>query len=195
MRVWRLCSDRHPPLTGEGARRVGGRWNHKGTKMVYCTGSLALAALEAFVHLSPGLLPDDYVAIEVDIPDEVKIEEVDMGALPADWRDTPGPDALRTIGSDWAASKTSAVLSVPSAVIPQERNFLLNPEHPDFSKLKEHPPERFRYDSRMAKPVPAAPQPAKKAAARKPAKKVAARKPAKKAVAAKPGRRRKKTSG
>jgi RES domain-containing protein len=157
--------------------------------MVYCTGSLALAALEAFVHFDPPLLPDDYVSIEVEIPDGVKIEEVDISVLPPDWRDTPGPDDLRTIGSDWVASGASAVLSVPSAIIPQERNFVLNPEHPDFSKLVAHPPEPFGFDSRMIKPLAAAPKPAKKAAAPKPAKKAAAPKPAKKAAAPKPAKK------
>jgi RES domain-containing protein len=167
MLVWRLCSSRYPALTGEGARLVGGRWNRKGTRVVYCSGSLALAALESFVHFDSSLLPDDYVAIAISIPDDVEIEEVDVATLPADWKSTPGPEVLMDIGSEWAASKRTLLLAVPSAVIGQERNYLVNPDHPDFSRLSVAPPQPFAFDSRMTKEVPAPPFLKKKSAPKK----------------------------
>jgi len=117
--------------------------------MVYCTTALSLAALEVFVHLDPDDLPDDLVAIRAELPDDVLPEVVDVATLPADWNRTPGPTALQDIGSTWVASSRSVALSVPSAIIPAERNVLLNPGHPDLARLVRHPPERFVFDPRM----------------------------------------------
>ena len=171
MLLWRLCSARYPALTGEGARRAGGRWNHKGTKMVYCSGSLALAVLEVFVHLDSSLLPDDLVAVAVEVPDEIVIDRLDPATLPPDWRDIPGPEALRDTGTDWVASGTGVALAVPSAIIEQEWNYLLNPDHPEFAKLLARAPEPFRFDARMQKAAPAVPaKPKRKTTAPKKAK-------------------------
>jgi len=152
MRAYRLSSKAHQAkaFTGEGARLAGGRWNHKGTRVVYCSESRALAAIELFVNLDPALAPAALVLIAIDVPDSI-ITEVDVATLPSDWRAYPAPDAVKDVGSEWAKEGTSAGLLVPSAVMPEEKNLLLNPEHPDFARVKIGKPSKFTFDSRMWK--------------------------------------------
>lgn len=151
--VWRLTLGRYAghAFDGEGARLYGGRWNHPGTALVYCSTTLSLAALEYFVNLEPFLAPGDLVAIPAEIPPDVSRSELDAALLPPDWRSYPAPERLQDLGTGWVRSGDSAVLLVPSAVIPRERNILLNPVHPDFLKIRIGPPEPFSYDPRMWK--------------------------------------------
>ena len=116
--------------------------------MVYTSTSLALAALELFVHLDPSQAPDDLVSIAATLPPNIKTETIDLADLPADWRriDHPAP---RDLGSDWAKSKRTLALRVPSAVIPGEWNVLLNPAHASFARITVADPRPFRYDQRM----------------------------------------------
>lgn len=152
-RVWRLTSVRHAEraFTGEGARLYGGRWNHAGTSLVYTSDTLSLAALEYFVHLEPDLAPDHLAARAAEIPDDIRIPILSLADLPAHWRTYPAPERLKELGTGWARSRVSVALSVPSAVLPQERNILLNPLHPDFARLRLLPPEDFSFDPRMWK--------------------------------------------
>ncbi len=135
LRVWRLVTARFAAsaFSGEGARRYAGRWHRKGVPVVYTAGNLSLAMLEMLVQDQP--LRARYLAIPAEIPSGLDIERVDIDRLPADWRDPAALDALRTIGSDWAAGLRSPVLAVPSAVVPAETNYLLNPRHPDFGQI------------------------------------------------------------
>jgi RES domain-containing protein len=149
LRVWRLCKRVHAAFDGEGARLVGGRWNPRGTRMVYTSSSLSLAALEILVHCEPALLPADLVAIPADIPPSLAIEPIDEARLPPDWSRLPAPDALAALGGVWLAAARSPVLSVPSAVVPRERNYLLNPAHPDFAKIRRGAAEAFSLDPRL----------------------------------------------
>ena len=149
LRVWRLCKRANSAFDGEGSRLVGGRWNRRGTRMVYTSASLSLAALEILVHCDPSLLPADLVAIPADIPVSLVIEPVDEGRLPSDWGRMPPPDALADLGSGWLDAARSPVLSVPSAVVPSERNYLLNPGHPEFTKISRGAPEPFSLDPRL----------------------------------------------
>lgn len=151
--VWRICARRHArsAFSGDGARLHGGRWNPPGIAVVYTAGSLSLATLELFVHLDPGNLPSDLVAISATIPDGIAVETIPQERLPPAWREYPAPETVQQVGERWAARGKTAVLSVPSAVIPQERNFLLNPAHVQFSRIEAHRPERFRFDPRMWK--------------------------------------------
>lgn len=151
MRVWRVCSKRHQRFDGEGARRYGGRWNHQGTSVVYTSGSLSLAALELFVHVDIDIAPADLMAIQADVPDSLTIEAIKIESLPKDWRRYPAPETLKDIGTAWAAKASTAILAVPSAVIPGERNYLLNPAHRDFKRIRIHKPTPFRFDPRMWK--------------------------------------------
>ncbi len=116
--------------------------------MVYASSSLALAAVETFVNLEPNLRPADLVSIEGGIPDAVEIRRLERTTLPPGWHETRD-ESLRRFGDKWIRSGESAALLVPSAAIRGEWNLLLNPAHPDFSKIKFKKPERFEFDARM----------------------------------------------
>jgi RES domain-containing protein len=152
LRVWRLCKRRHAAFDGAGARLAGGRWNRVGTAVIYTSATLSLAAQELFVHLSDEQAPPDLVSVSADIPAEVRIVPIRVSDLPEDWRTYPAPESLAEIGTEWVRRGESAVLKVPSAVIPQESNYLLNPAHPDFSRIHTDNPEPFVFDPRMWKP-------------------------------------------
>jgi RES domain-containing protein len=151
MRVWRIASATHADFDGEGARRHGSRWTPRGLPAVYTSATLSLAALERFVHADPDLEPDDLVATSVDVPDDVAVGSVEITDLPPNWREYPSPEALQAIGAAWVQRAASAVLSVPSVVIPHERNYILNPVHPDFGRLAIGKAEAFSFDPRMWK--------------------------------------------
>jgi RES domain-containing protein len=135
-------------FSGEGARLFPGRWNRKGTAMVYCAGSLSLAVLECFVHVVAADLPDDLIAIRAELPDDATTR-LTVASLPKNWRNLPGPAALQELGDEWVRGGATAGLLVPSAVVPTEWNILLNPGHPDMPKLKRLSAEPFQFDARM----------------------------------------------
>ena len=120
--------------------------------MVYTSMTLSLAALEYFVHLEPPGAPDDLVAVPAEIPDGVSRVWVDPSELPRKWRRYPAPETLADLGTRWARTGGTAVLIVPSAIIPAESNYLINPRHPDFSRIRVGQAERFSFDPRMWKP-------------------------------------------
>jgi RES domain-containing protein len=145
---WRITKRKHArhAFNGEGAREFGGRWNNPGIAVVYTAQSQSLAALEMLVHLdSPGLL-ESYVLFEVEI-DEALVQQV--ARLPKNWKGDPPPAQIRAIGDEWALAARSVALRVPSALVPSENNFLLNPNHPDFARLRIGKPIRFRFDPRL----------------------------------------------
>lgn len=151
--VWRIVKKNQAgeAFSGKGARLFGGRWNLRGAAVVYTADTLSLAALEYFVHLGPAMAGVELVSFRAEIPKRVTIEELAVATLPAGWREEPPPTFTRQLGSDWAAGGATAVLRVPSALIPAEHNFIINPEHPDFPKIKITGPDTFRFDSRMWK--------------------------------------------
>ena len=151
MRVWRIASATHATFDGEGARRYGSRWTPRGLPAVFTSATLSLAALERFVSTDADLEPVDLVTIAVEIETNIAIGTVIVADLSPNWREYPAPPALATIGERWLWESASAVLSVPSVVIPTERNFILNPAHADFARLVIHPLETFRFDPRMWK--------------------------------------------
>ncbi len=136
MRVWRICRRAHAadPLGGRGGLHASGRWHPRGIRIVYASSTLSLAALELLVHVDRDLLPSDLVQIEFDLPDDLPMERIEGGSLPSNWRRYPAPAALQRIGAGWIEAGKTAVLRVPSAVIPDEDNFLLNPAHPAINK-------------------------------------------------------------
>lgn len=152
MRVWRLAAAAHAALDGEGARRYGSRWTPPGYPVVYASSSLSLAALERLVHTDTDLQPPALVAIPIEIPSTVPVASIDLASLPGDWRDYPAPERLAHVGGRWLEAAATAVLSVPSAVIPHERNYLLNPVHPMFRRCSAGRPEPFSLDARLSKP-------------------------------------------
>ena len=133
---------------GEGARLHGGRWNSPGAAVVYTAGSESLAILELLVHLQASRLLAAYVSIRATI-DRSLVDVVAPASLPPEWRKFPAPIALQEIGNRWIAECRSAVLQVPSAVVPAETNFLLNPKHPDFRRVVIAPAAPFELDSRL----------------------------------------------
>ena len=146
-----MCEARYAAFDGEGARVFGGRWNRPGTPVVYTSGTLALAALEIFVHLDVPESAANLVAVPADVPASVPVAKVLASDLPARWREYIAPEALADIGARWAQARQTAVLAVPSAVIPQESNYLLNPAHALFSKISIGSAARFSFDPRMWK--------------------------------------------
>ncbi|MBC7838056.1 MAG: RES family NAD+ phosphorylase [Nitrospiraceae bacterium] len=153
MRVWRIILKLHlsQAFDGEGARQFGGRWNRLGTRVVYASATLSLAALEFFVNLDRDTEPDQLVAISADTPDDMRIEYIGVSDLPKNWRSYPVTEELQDLGTAWVASASTAMLVVPSAVIPEERNYLLSPAHPDFKRFRLNKPEAFHFDPRMWK--------------------------------------------
>jgi RES domain-containing protein len=150
MRLWRICRKVHATdaFSGEGARLYGGRWNSPGVRMVYTSPSLALAAIETFVHLEPNLQPDDLVSIAAEMADDVATERLDLKSLPRKWYELRD-ESLKKFGDRWIHAGETIALHVPSAAIRGEWNVLLNPEHPDFRKLRIEKSRPFQFDLRM----------------------------------------------
>jgi RES domain-containing protein len=151
--VYRICKTKYvtTAFDGEGAFRFGGRWNRRGTRMIYTAGSLALAALEMLVHLDDDDLILAYSYIVADIPAELILSVKAFRQLPKNWNASPTPASLQKLGDDWVREQVSAVLEVPTAIVPREKNYLLNPAHPDFAKIKLEKPKRFVFDERLHK--------------------------------------------
>lgn len=149
--VWRLVAERHAAsaFDGEGARLYGGRWNHPGVRVVYTSATLSLAALELLVHLDLEDAPENRVAIGAELPAGLEIQELSAKDLPTAWRSYPAPEALKDLGTAWASESRSPVLRVPSVVIPEESNYLLNPHHPDLSRMTVQDPAPFTFDRRL----------------------------------------------
>ena len=147
--AWRLSKTRYLATAwdGEGARRTGGRWNGIGTAVVYTSGTLSLALVESLVHLPSGVLPA-YSAQRVEY-DEALLAVLEDSDLPADWRAHRPPASTQAIGDEWVLAKRSAVLRVPSVVVPLESNYVFNPRHPDFSRVTVGPPMPFPFDPRL----------------------------------------------
>lgn len=149
--VWRITTARFvtSAFTGEGARLYGGRWNPKGYPIVYTAESRSLALLEMLVQDDP--LRANYVLVPAHIPNDLSITIIQTQELPEDWRNLSTRDTLQTVGKDWLTSMRSAILSVPSAVLPAERNYLINPNHPDVQNIMLGLPESLQTDMRLYK--------------------------------------------
>lgn len=153
MRLWRIVKSKHAAsaFSGDGARLYGGRWNEPGTPLVYLSESLSLAALELFVHLEASDAILQFVAIPVDYPEGTGIDVLTDDQLPSNWRTEPAPKETKRIGSAWARNGTALFLSVPSIIVPEERNMLLNPTNGDTKNLTIGAPRPFGFDGRMWK--------------------------------------------
>jgi RES domain-containing protein len=149
-KIWRICRERHAAdaFSGEGARLYGGRWNSRGVPMVYASTSLALAAIELFVHLEPNLIPVDLVSILAELPEGEHVTRWDADVLPSDWwGDELGP--VRELGDEWIRGRKSLALWVPSVPIRQEWNVLVNPLHPRIAEVRIEAVQPFVFDARM----------------------------------------------
>lgn len=149
MQVFRIVTRKWKDhaFSGEGARLYGGRWNPKGTAVVYTAASRALTLLEMLVQDEP--LRAAYWFIPATIPDTVRIEQVTLKSLPPNWMTSAHSETLRTIGRTWITRGKSAVLAVPSAIMPAETNYLLNPLHPDFDHIRIGQAQKLQTDLRL----------------------------------------------
>lgn len=155
MSLWRIATEgrefRANDLTGTGAERSGGRWNRPGLAVVYTSSSIALACLETVVHLGAAGLPLNRYLVRIDVPDDVwQAQELrTRDALPPEWDAIPEGSTSLDVGDAWLRSRRSALLAVPSVVVPEELNVLLNPAHPDAARISAHTLRRWHYDGRL----------------------------------------------
>lgn len=147
--VWRITTMRfaQTAFSGEGAKLYGGRWNPKGWEVVYTAETQALALLELIVQDDP--LRAHYVLIPAQLPDELTQTRIESNQLPKGWRTLGSRDVLQTMGLTWLRNAQTAILSVPSVVVPGERNILLNPRHPDFPRIIQGAPQSLQTDTRL----------------------------------------------
>ncbi len=150
--AWRIVGARYKDdcFSGEGARLRGGRWNSKGTAIVYTAGSIALASIEMLVNLPGPRLLEDFFRIPVHFPPDLIID-LPLDKLPGDWTSTPISPTTKAVGNRWIKDRKSAVLKVPSVVVPEEYNYLLNPAHPEFDEITIGSPIKYRFDPRLAR--------------------------------------------
>src|SRR5215467_11374505 len=148
--AWRIvrAARINTAFTGEGARIYGGRWNSQGTAVIYLSEHQSLAALELLVHLSPLPADDRYLSFRLDWEDKMT-ERFPVKNLPAHWNAEPPDFRTMQIGDEWVRTGKSLALEVPSVLSASEMNFLLNPRHPDFKRIKISEPLKFRFDSRL----------------------------------------------
>lgn len=136
------------PFDGEGSFRFGGRWLGIGTRLCYIATHRSLAILEYGVNLDQTVLPPDLVIATLSLPESISI--ADVPALPDDWRDYPAPDSLRRIGDLFIREGKSALMRIPSVIVPEEDHVLLNPAHPHSAKsLAQHRLQLFVFDARL----------------------------------------------
>ncbi|MGZ8828811.1 MAG: RES family NAD+ phosphorylase [Thermoanaerobaculia bacterium] len=147
---WRIVAAEHADtaFSGDGARLYGGRWNTAGIPLVYTAQGASLAALELLVRLRREERMPNHILFACSFGEKL-VERLELKDVPQDWRNDPAPASLKAIGDEWARSGRTGVLRVPSAVIETEYNYLLNPEHPDFSRIQIAEPIPFSLDMRL----------------------------------------------
>jgi RES domain-containing protein len=152
MKVFRLSKKKYAQeLSGKGASKSENRWNSKGTEIIYTAESRALAMAEVAVHLTLATLPSGYVMMEIDIPDDIKIKELKSKGLPNNWNEYPPNIDTQEIGDEFIDASEACVLKVPSAVVQGDCNYLINPHHKDFKRIKISDVKDFPFDRRIFK--------------------------------------------
>ena len=150
MIIFRLSRSKYSSdLSGKGAEKTGGRWNSKGTAMVYTSDSRALCTAEIAVHTQLGILPKDFLLVSIKIPDDLKIKMIPKRHLTSNWNSIPHSGTTQELGDGFVKANEFAVMKVPSAVVSGDFNYLINPFHPDASKIKITKTEAFTFDQRM----------------------------------------------
>jgi len=148
MTLYRIANARYADdLSGSGARLYGGRWNSEGRAMVYLASSRSLAILESLVHLSPTNIPAGYVMLTINAPDD--FFEIDIKLLPDNWNEYPEPNILKQIGNSFLQKNEYLLLKVPSAIVAQEFNYLMNPTHKKAGSVKIIDKVPFSFDERL----------------------------------------------
>lgn len=152
MEVFRLAREKYATsLSGKGAALKGARWNSIGIELIYTAKNRSLAMAEVAVHFTLATLPEDYMMITIDIPDEIETKQIEEVDLPMAWRDFPHPISTQKIGDDFVAENKFGVLIIPSVVTKGDFNVLLNPHHKDFRQITITKIEKFPFDKRILK--------------------------------------------
>lgn len=156
MHAWRIGTDTPDyvadDISGAGARVAGGRWHRKGTPVVYAASSIALACLETIVHFGVSDLPLNRYLVEIEIPDDLlTMSEVFNVVRNVGWDALPAGKVSLDVGETWVKANASAVMIVPSVIVPEERNFLINPMHPHATRIRARKVRRWTYDSRLVR--------------------------------------------
>ncbi len=150
MKLYRLTKSKYSrDLSGKGAEIGGGRWNSKGTSMLYTSQSIALATTEIAVHVPLGILPKGYVVITFEVPNSIITEELQENKLPSDWKSIPHSHSTQIIGDEFIMSKKALILKVPSVVVQDDFNYLINPNHQDINKVSIATIKRYEFDGRL----------------------------------------------
>ena len=150
MQLFRIAKTQHiRSLSGTGAMLYGGRWNRKNIPIIYTSENRSLATLEYLVHVPLSITPRDLSMAVLEIPDDISPEQISIDDLSNDWRDYPAPPELAELGSKWALAKSSLLMRVPSAVVMNEFNVLINPLHPDIARVAIARVEKFVFDRRL----------------------------------------------
>lgn len=155
--LWRIAVDAREyeahDLSGKGAEKTGGRWNRPGRPVVYVATSIALACLETVVHLGAEGLPLNRTLVRIDVPDDVWERRIVHRAeeLPIGWNAVPEGKVSLDLGDGWLRSVVSALLMVPSAIVPEEFNVLINPLHSEGRRITATKARRWLYDGRLAR--------------------------------------------
>jgi RES domain-containing protein len=147
---WRITKTKYveEAFSGEGAWRFGGRWNSRGKRLIYTAEHASLAVLEVLVHLESSLPLPAYSLVRAEYDDGMA-ERLEPEELPRNWRHGSSRAATQQIGDQWIEERRSAVLGVPSVILPIETIFLINPEHPGFEEISIRSPESFSFDDRL----------------------------------------------
>ena len=150
MKVYRLAREPYAKsLSGKGAALKGARWNSVGVEMIYTASNRALAMAEVAVHFTAATLPEDYMMVVLNIPDDLRVQAFSLSLLPADWNVFPHSPSTQSIGDGFILENKFPILRVPSSVVQGDFNLLLNPYHPDFKKIVIEQIEKFPFDSRI----------------------------------------------
>ena len=152
MIVFRLAREKHAtPLSGKGAATYGARWNPVGIELIYTAQNRSLAMAEVAVHLTLATLPEDFMILTIDIPDDIKAKRLTVADLPADWQAFPHPASTQDIGRDFVMANEYCLLIIPSVVTQGDYNVLINPHHRDFSRITITRTDKFPFDKRIFK--------------------------------------------
>ena len=150
MEVFRLSREQYAgTLSGAGAAIKGGRWNSTGFELIYAAGNRSLAMAEVAVHFTLATLPDDYMMVTINIPDDLAIKEISENDLPRNWNAFPHPTSTQKLGDQFILEGKYCIAKIPSVVTKGDFNLLINPKHKDFNKVSISETEKFPFDKRI----------------------------------------------
>lgn len=150
MEAFRLTREKFAhSLSGKGAAIKGARWNSVGVELIYTASNRSLAMAEVAVHFTLATLPADYMMVTLEIPDDIECQQIEPGDLPTNWKDFPHPSSTQIFGDKFVQENKFCVLKIPSVVTQGDYNLLINPNHPDFAKIRIKRIEKFPFDKRI----------------------------------------------